>query len=237
MAYEIKGDEYVRGHLRSRSFSLESLTITTVVNGVQILSSSSPSNIFFIGSAQNQYVNLGDATTYQQGHYYNFMNDSSEVVFIRDFGLNVLAELSPNAGVTLHLEDNSSSIGIWFIPQTELSKILVDLTNIQGITGSNAQDFLENFLSLNGIPVIGEIPGGLKNCMNLVFSTSFEFIPGTLQVFLGGLRLESGVDYTEAVNNQGFTISINASDRTRLNKPPLDSESFTVNYSRKVIYP
>lgn len=237
MAYEIKGDEYVRGHLRSRSFSLESLTITTVTNGVFNLSASSPSNIFFIGSAQNQYVNLGDAGTYQQGHYYNFMNDSSEVVFIRDFGLNVLAELSPNAGVTLQLEDNSNSNGVWFIPQTELSKILVDLTNIQGIGGSNAQDFLENFLSLNGIPVIGEIPGGLKNCVNLVFTTSFEFIPGTLQVFLSGLRLESGVDYTEAVNNQGFTILIDASNRSRLNKPPLDSESFTVNYSRKVIFP
>jgi uncharacterized protein YaiE (UPF0345 family) len=237
MAYEIKGDEYVRGHLRSRSFSLESLTITTVANGVFSLTASSPSNVFFIGSAQNQYLNLGDATTYEQGHYYNFMNDSSEVVFIRDFGLNVLAELLPNAGVTLQLEDRSNANGLWFIPQTELSKILVDLTNIQGIAGSNAQDFLENFLSLNGIPVIGEIPGGSRNCVNLAFTTSFEFIPGSLQVFLGGLRLEPGLDYTESVNNQGFTILINASDRNRLNKAPLGSESFLVNYSRRVIYP
>jgi len=237
MANEIKGDQYVRGHFRARSFSLESLTISTAPSGVYQLDSSSPSNIFFVGTALNQYVNLGSANTYEKGHRYDFMNDSSQLVTIRDFQLNVLSELSPGAGVTLQLEDNGSAEGIWFIPQTELAKILIDVSNISGITGNNAQEFLENFLSLNGLPVVNEIPGGIKNCLNLEFTTAYEFISGTLEVYLGNLKLAPGVDYTEAGNKQGFTVIIDANDRTRLNKAPMDSEDILVNYGRRVIFP
>lgn len=124
MANQIKGDQLVRGHSRSRSFSYESLTITTALNDIQQLSSPSPSNIFFVGSALSQYVNLGSADTYEKGHQYNFMNDSTENVIIRDFQLNVLSVLGPSAGVSILCEDNVTPQGVWFILNTEIAKNL-----------------------------------------------------------------------------------------------------------------
>jgi hypothetical protein len=237
MVTTIRGDRFVRGHSRTRSSSLEPLIITTVDSSVYQLTVSSPSLIFFVGTDQNQYINLGSASTYQIGHRYELRNDSSEKIIIRDFSLNVLIELVADASVVIDLEDNSSSSGIWFVQRLQLENTLVDLENIVGITGSNSQLFLENFLGLNGLPVVNEIPTGDKNCINLDYSTDFEFIPNTLEVFLSGIKLEINIDYTENVGNQGFTVILNTANGSRLNKAPMPNESLTVNYSRKVIFP
>lgn len=236
MANEIKGDHLVRGNVRARSFGLETLDITTVFNAVHFLTAASPSNIFFIGSASNQYINLGDATSYKLGHEYIMMNDSSETVFIRDYMFNVIFELAPEVGISAVLKENGNSAGFWFISKIQASNVIFDTTNIVGVSGNDFQTFIENLLSQTGLPIINEVPIGARNHVNVSYQTLYEFIPGSLEVFLGDLKMTPGDDYSVSGNNQGFGFIIDAGDRSRLNKPPTDSEDLLVNYNRRIIF-
>ena len=236
MTYEIKGDHFVGGNSRAHSFSLEPLNVTTVFNNVYLLTVNSESNIFFNGSAANQYINFGDATTYKVGHQYNIMNDSSSTVFVRDYTLNVLYELSPSVGINAILKDNGSSQGFWFISKTDASSIVFDTTNIVGVSGDNFQIFMENFLSINGLPIVNEVPIGARNSVNVSYQTQYEFVSGSLEVFLGDLKMAPIFDYGVSGNQQGFGFILNADDGSRLNKPPTELEDLLVNYRRRIVY-
>ena len=48
-----------------------------------------------------------------------------------------------------------------------------------------------------GAIVKKEVPTGLINGTNKVYTTEFTFIPGTLQVFLNGLEQNDPNDFTE----------------------------------------
>ena len=67
--------------------------------------------------------------------------------------------------------------------------------------------------------VFNEIPGGLVNCSNTVFTTSNPFAEGSLSVYLDGVKicLEK---ITVNPSLDGFTLDF----------APLDSEQLTVNY-------
>jgi hypothetical protein len=236
MTYEIKGDHFVGGNSRAHSFSLEPLNITTVFNNVYLLTANSESNIFFTGSATNQYINFGDATTYKEGHQYNIMNDSSETVFLRDYTLNVLYELLPNVGVNAILKDNGTPQGLWFISKIAASNVVFDTTNIVGVSGDDFQTFMENFLSINGLPIVNEVPIGARNAVNLSYQTQYEFVSGSLEVFLGDLKMKPILDYGVSGNNQGFGFILDAGNGSRLNRPPTDLEDLLVNYRRRIVY-
>lgn len=123
-----------------------------------------------------------------------------------------------------------------------LAEIQIDLTRISSVlhpTNANAQEFLELYLTLAGLPVKNEVPAGATNNLNLAYGTAFEFIPGTLEVFVDGRKLTGGIgkDYVENVNFDGFDILINADDGNRLNSPIQQTEELVVNYHRRVIFP
>lgn len=75
-------------------------------------------------------------------------------------------------------------------------------------------------------------PIGMKNGVNLVFEAPEDFDPDTLQIFLSGLFLDLGLDYTIANDNKTFTIVLEPSDPSRLNVAPMQNESFRLNYIR-----
>jgi len=50
--------------------------------------------------------------------------------------------------------------------------------------------------SIGLIPVVGEIPAGLINGTNLAYTTANIFQSGTLAVYVNGLRMRIGPDYT-----------------------------------------
>ena len=77
---------------------------------------------------------------------------------------------------------------------------------------------------------VTEIPGGPINCVNIDFTTSQEFVPGTLEVYLGGRRLTPGLDFIEGGDNQSFQLLIDPSDHRRLNSAPDGSEDLLVSY-------
>lgn len=113
--------------------------------------------------------------------------------------------------------------------------------SISDIDKKNVQQALESYWSKVGIPIVGEYPGGAKNNNNLLFTTQFEFIPGTLEVFLSGLKLNGNPadvdrDYEEFVTNNGFEIKINPAKAHTLNRPPKQNEAFTVNYKKRITF-
>jgi hypothetical protein len=111
--------------------------------------------------------------------------------------------------------------------------------------GKNVQKFLEKFLSLNGVPIVGEQPAGVKNNVNLIYTTADEFIPETLEVFLSGIKLNGDQtdpdrDYTittvGANANKEFTIELNPANQHRLNQPPQQNEALYVNYGKRITF-
>lgn len=123
-----------------------------------------------------------------------------------------------------------------------LAEIQVDLTQVDAVLhppNANAQEFLEKYLSLAGLPVKNEVPTGARDNVNVDYGTAFEFIPGTLEVFVDGRKLTpgAGLDVVENLTFNGFTILINAGDGNRLNSPIQQTEDLLVNYSRRVIFP
>jgi hypothetical protein len=74
-----------------------------------------------------------------------------------------------------------------------------------------------------------EIPGGAIDCNNLTFTTAFEFHPGSLEVLLDANPLNE-LEYTEAVDNKGFTLVLSPGNPNLLQSAPRKSESIRVNY-------
>lgn len=237
MAFQQLGDFHVQNHLRARNFSLQASIITTSASDL-VLDSGSPSNIFFEGSVSGQIVTLPDATDdcLNIGHQFCFFNNSDFRITIRDFTSVILGTVAPEAYCCFHLKDKSSPAGIWISGKIELSRTIVDLENIVGVSGSDGQSFLEDYLSQVGIPIINEIPGGAINCSNLVFTIANEAIAGTISPTLDGRVLTPGLDFIEAVDKLGFTILIDPNNSNRLNSPPTSSEDLLVSYSKRVIF-
>lgn len=82
--------------------------------------------------------------------------------------------------------------------------------------------------------VTGEDPSGLKNNQNLAYQTENEFIPGSLKVYLSGLRL-ANVDFTTGVDNKSFTLILNPNDPDRLNCPPQQDETLIIDYLKNIV--
>lgn len=70
--------------------------------------------------------------------------------------------------------------------------------------------------------IFDEIPSGIINGSNTIFVTSYNFVPGQVDVFLNGLRQTLVIDYV--------TIGINT---ILLNISPNSGELVTVNYIKQ----
>jgi hypothetical protein len=94
------------------------------------------------------------------------------------------------------------------------------------------------FLDQNFLCILEEyirrnvIPDGLRNGVNLEYTVpgGEKFIPGTLEVFLSGLKLTPLLDFVEKVDGTGFTIILEPENPWRLNIPPQQFEPLTMNY-------
>lgn len=237
MAYEHQGDFHVKNHLRGRNFSLHADIVTTSGNDL-FLDTGSPTNIIFEGSVSGQGVILPDATDdcLFVSHQFCFFNESDFKVIIRDFGHSIIDEVVPEGSVCLYLKDKSTPPGEWVSGKVQLSKVLVDLEHIVGVSGFDGQTFIEDYLTQAGLPVVNEVPGGAVDCNNLVYTLAHEAIPGTMMPSLDGRLLTPGLDFVEAIDGMGFSILIDPDDSNRLNSPPHKNEDILVSYSKRVIF-
>ena len=83
---------------------------------------------------------------------------------------------------------------------------------------------------LSSLLITDETPLGDIDCSNLVFSTEFKFVSGSLEVWLDGSKLTPVLDFIELPDRQSFQIITDAGDRNRLNSAPKTSEELLVNY-------
>ena len=112
---------------------------------------------------------------------------------------------------------------------------------ITDINQKNVQRVLEKYFSIAGIPIVNERPGGAKNGVNLVYTTAVEFVEGSLEVWLSGLKLNGDLtdadrDYSPNLTNDGFTIHIDAAKPHRLNRAPRQFESLLVSYRKRITF-
>ena len=70
--------------------------------------------------------------------------------------------------------------------------------------------------------VNGEVPTGDLDGTNVLFSTFYDFVPGTTSVFVNGLREALGVTYTEQAPN---TLELSA--------PLISDDDILVTYQRE----
>ena len=71
------------------------------------------------------------------------------------------------------------------------------------------------------VRISGEIPSGVINGSNATFTTQFDFVPESVEVFCGGIRLTVLSDFNTSGNR---TISLYVS--------PLSGELIRVNYQK-----
>lgn len=99
-----------------------------------------------------------------------------------------------------------SPINVSFLP---LNSLNVTFTGA-GVTATGGETNTYN-----------ELPIGLKNGINLVYSTASTYISSTTRVFLNGIRQTLGQDYSEVSNNQISFISA-----------PLSGDSIIIDYRK-----
>lgn len=65
----------------------------------------------------------------------------------------------------------------------------------------------------------GEVPAGLVDGSNTVFTLSYEYQTGTTRVYLNGLRMRLDGDYTETGDTEITFV-----------EPPLEGDTITIDY-------
>ena len=86
-------------------------------------------------------------------------------------------------------------------------------------------------------PRVNVTPDGDINGTNVDYTLpdNEKYIPGTLEVYLGGRKLcgdqaNPDRDYNETVDMRGFKILIDAENPFKLNVPPCEGEGIELSY-------
>lgn len=102
----------VEGLVQNKSWSpiinLQSVSASTLQ-----LTSTSNFQHTFTGSIPGQIVKMPDATTLQVGHRFELWNMASVSIAVQDFNSNLISSISANYLLSLSLQDNSTSSGVW----------------------------------------------------------------------------------------------------------------------------
>ena len=81
---------------------------------------------------------------------------------------------------------------------------------------------LQNPQPQNGVFVYNEVPNGIQNATNLIFTTANLFVAGSTKLYKNGLRLKpgSGNDYTES----------NSFNQVAFINPPFPTDNILIEY-------
>ena len=88
----IKGNLRVDKNLSILNFQKDIASYTVSATPIN-LSESHQTEMYFSGTTSGQVVNLGDATTYSNGHEYWMHNRSTKPISVEDYGSTELVEL------------------------------------------------------------------------------------------------------------------------------------------------
>lgn len=108
------GVSSVRGLRTKLDNTVTSASTLTLVGGSAMVQN-------FTGSTSGQIMQLPDATTLSNGHRYEFWNNSTTIITLKDGSSTNILNISQNSIVRMVLKDNSTSAGGWLIEQTTIS--------------------------------------------------------------------------------------------------------------------
>ena len=128
--------------------------------------------------------------------------------------------------ITSHLDRVPFTFGLVFYYKVtavddggnESSLTLVSPAHENTFHSFEEQPFPQNVLQ--GDFIIDEIPVGAIDDINVLYTTAKPFRPGTLEVYLNGIRMRKGIDYNEGPLSQQFTFT----------DPPDTGGDMRVNY-------
>jgi hypothetical protein len=115
-------------------------------------------------------------------------------------------------GPTILMENSGIDV---FADQTQICEVLVSPMGERGPQGVPGQT------GGIGSLIVNEVPQGVINGLNATFTTAFPFIPGTLEVFINGIKQSIVSDYQTIGTNIILLVF-----------SPLIGESIIVNYKK-----
>lgn len=130
----------------------------------------------------------------------------------------IMLEVTPPRQISLKIVQQGANVKLGVsLPQRVSLKIIRSGANIKlGITPPQIVQLKISSAGSQGIPgpitipVIGEILTGTINGSNATFTTTFEFVPGTLQLYVNGVRQNQPDDF----NTSGMQTVILAQSPT-----------------------
>lgn len=173
---------------RASALNTASQAVTTT-NSTLTCTASSRLLTFFTGTVAGQIVKLPDATTLNTGHRFEFCNESTQVISIRNNGNSVLVPLQRGQKVVTLLENNSTANGDWcFTLSTNFGVITGPTIAIGHGSTAGPGKWLEN----EGVPTNNGpiVVAGSRVLTALSASTQVNGTV-TFTVFLNGAALET----------------------------------------------
>lgn len=115
--------------------------------------------------------------------------------------------------VNITVEESTNTVNIEVAPIAQTVNIEVAEMGLQGLQGPPGE---------SAEIIFNEVPIGVLNGINATFTSVFDFVSGTLQVFLNG-SLQKIVDDYQVIGNNTIT----------LNFSPMANENILINYIKQ----
>lgn len=122
--------------------------------------------------------------------------------------------------VTIQLRRDSAANWVSVNPTLAAGELGFELDTGKFKIGNGFTAWNSQVYAGGGSIVVGEVPSGTLNGTNTTFTTSHNYVPGTIEVFRNGLREHLSIGFTEASAN---TIAFSTA--------PLSSDDVLVNYT------
>lgn len=104
------------------------------------------------------------------------------------------------------------------VTQITTTQELTQVTTYEDVRQIRSFDVVQVYNSGAGALVVGETPSGTVNGSNATFTTAFDFVPESVEVFVETCRLCLLEDYnTSGTNTIQFYVSPLAGEKIRVN--------------------
>lgn len=209
-----------------KNTTTESVIISSVDNSISFVSGQVPDFMYkdqyfrvLTGTNENELFRIKEINQDKIITYENLLNDTGNITLDARLwvvhGDNSISRKSPTNGTMFNV-DNMDDTGT----DCDGSKI--------------AKAYTSHYHNPDPRKV-NVVPEGQKNNENVIFNlpNGEKFVEGTLEIYLSHLHLDSD-QFTPNVDRTGFTIILEPEDKWKLNCPPLQGESLTINYLQDV---
>jgi hypothetical protein len=181
-----------------------SSVVTSADDTTTTLTTASESQLVVSGSGVLQEIDLGDATTYDNGKTYRVHNASSEFVGVKNSDSTAWERVPPCCTLTAILLDNSTAAGVWCLTRTQMSD--------RG-EGIELHDEFYSWIGDNSLGWTESVSGtgaSISNASNQAFMGMSQFSTGTTATGYANQALGRGTPLAQGA--LGFESALVAND-------------------------